>query len=353
MPYNKLRKDYLLNRWTVIATERARRPTDFAKKKIEPAETSICPLCPGNEIMTPPATLVYLEKNNEIQKTKETDRYRSKNWIIRSIPNMYPAFSPLQGSTNVVKLTKRRKIGDAIGHHEVLVESPKHKEQLTETPIKQLVNLVNAYKDRTADIMKEKYVQYVQIFRNYGLDAGASLSHPHSQIIATPFIPSILKEEQAASKKYYRKHCSCVFCDLINQESQTPRRIFDNDHFTVIAPYASVNPMEFWIIPKRHAQSILDLNQIETKVFAKTLKIMLKALKKVVNDPPYNFGFHQSLKVDEQEQYHWHLEVYPHLTIWAGFEKSTGVYINTITPETAAAELRNVIEKQSTFGSVD
>ena len=345
MSYNELRKDYLLNRWVVIATERARRPTDFTKKKTEPANTSICPLCPGNEYMTPPATLVYYEEDNEIHKTREQGEYRSKNWLIRSIPNMYPAFAPPNGLANVAQMKKSSSFGYAVGHHEVLVESPNHNEQPPDAPLGQLVHLINAFKDRLSQIAREPYVQYVQILRNYGLEAGASLSHPHSQIIATPFVPAILDGEQAASKSYYSENCSCVFCDLIKQETSSPRHIMDNGLFAVFAPYASVNPMEFWILPKRHAANILDLDGVETEAFAQTLKIMLKALKDVVNDPPYNFGIHLALDDDKKNYYHWHLEVYPHLAIWAGFEKSTGVFINTITPETAATELRKAIDK--------
>jgi UDPglucose--hexose-1-phosphate uridylyltransferase len=111
----------------------------------------------------------------------------------------------------------------------------------------------------------------------------------------------------------------------------------------VIAPYASVNPMEFWILPKKHDANLLNLTQTEKKAFAETLKTSLKALKDVVNDPPYNFGVHLSINRDAENCYHWHLEVYPKLAIWAGFEKSTGTYINTVTPETAAAELRKAI----------
>jgi UDPglucose--hexose-1-phosphate uridylyltransferase len=119
----------------------------------------------------------------------------------------------------------------------------------------------------------------------------------------------------------------------------------DSRHFVVFAPYASVHPMEFWIVPKRHAPNFLDLTTEETEAFAYTLKTSLKALKDLVNDPPYNYGIHLAVNGDAQDCYHWHLEVYPKLTVWAGFEKSTGIYINTVTPETAAAELKKAIQQ--------
>jgi len=343
MLHNELRKDYLLNRWVVIATERARRPTDFAKKKSDSSKPATCPLCPGNEHLTPPASLVYIQKNGLIQKDCEGPESRSKDWLIRCIPNMYPAFSP-PTRFDSGQIMVSQNFGYAVGHHEVLVESPIHDNHPSDAPLPQLVHLINAYKDRLRTLSQQPYVGYVQIFRNHGLEAGASLSHAHSQIIATPFVPAIPDEELSASKSYFTQHGSCVFCDLIKAELLTQRLILDSPHFTVFAPYASVQPLSFWIVPKRHASNFLELTQDETEAFALTLKTTLKALKNLVNDPPYNYGIHLSIDHEAQEYYHWHLEVYPALAIWAGFEKSTGMYINTVTPETAAAELKKATQ---------
>ncbi len=344
MPYNELRKDYLLNRWVVIATERSRRPTDFAKQKTEQAKADNCPLCPGNEHVTPPAVLAYLPSDGGIRKDREQGDLRFKNWLIRCIPNLYPAFTPPKEQADQAQIMKGDSFGFAVGHHEVLVESPNHNDHPSKAEVPQLVHVINAYKDRLGELSAKPYVQYVQIFRNHGLQAGASLSHAHSQIIAMPFVPRIVSEEIEASKNYWSEHESCLFCDLVQREAQTPRLINDTEHFTTFAPYASVHPMEFWIVPKRHAINPLDLTQAETEAFAQILKTTLKALKDLVNDPPYNFGFHLALTKSAEDYYHWHLEVYPALAIWAGFEKSTGMYINTVTPETAAAELKKIIQ---------
>lgn len=343
MVYNELRKDYLLNRWVVIATERSRRPTDFAKQKAEAAQTSVCPLCVGNEHMTPPAVLLYLKQNGEIKKDKDRNGLRSKNWLIRVVPNLYPAFAPPKEQATRLQIMKSENFGYAVGHHEVLVESPNHDEDPADAELPQLTHLINAYIDRFRELSAKPYVQYVSIFRNYGKEAGASLSHAHSQIITTPTVPRIVEEEMAASKNFYGQHQKCVFCDIIEKETKSPRLIFVNSRFVVFAPYASVHPIEFWIIPKKHDINILNLTKPEIKTFAETLKTSLKALKDLVNDPPYNYGFHLSLDHEAENYYHWHLEVYPKLSIWAGFEKNTGLYINTVTPETAAAELRETI----------
>jgi UDPglucose--hexose-1-phosphate uridylyltransferase len=343
MASNEVRKDYLLNRWVVIATERGRRPTDFAKQEREKAKTGVCPMCPGNEHMTPPAFLLYLKSGKGIRKAKDKDGVRRKNWLIRVIPNLYPAFSPPKDKISQKQIMKSSDLAAAVGHHEVLVESPIHDEDPANARISQLRHVINGYIDRLRELSAKPYVQYVSIFRNHGLEAGASLSHAHSQIIATPFIPKTVKEEMEASKKFWKQNKKCVFCDIIENEQSGPRFILENSKFMVFSPYASVNPMEFWLFPKQHETSLINMSQGEVKIFAETLKACLKGLKILVNDPPYNFGFHLAMNKEACDYYHWHLEVYPRLAIWAGFEKSTGVYINTMTPETAAESLRKTV----------
>jgi UDPglucose--hexose-1-phosphate uridylyltransferase len=210
--------------------------------------------------------------------------------------------------------------------------------------VPQLILLVNAYLDRVRNLSAKSYVKYVSVFRNYGLEAGASLSHPHSQIITTPFVPRTVREEITAAERFWHMHGKCVFCDIMAREIDGPRIVLADRYFTVVAPYASVHPMEFWIIPRRHTANLLGLTEDEKRELAGTLKKSLKALKDTVGDPAYNFGFHFSTSRSDEEYYHWHLEVYPKLSVWAGFEKNTGMYINTVTPETAAAELKKAIE---------
>jgi UDPglucose--hexose-1-phosphate uridylyltransferase len=202
------------------------------------------------------------------------------------------------------------------------------------------VHVVNGYVDRLRELSAKPYVRYVSIFRNHGLEAGASLSHAHSQIIATPDIPRIAKEELIASKTYWKKNKRCAFCDVMKKERTGPRFILENPKFMAFAPYASINPMEFWIFPRRHQTSLLEMSTNEVRMLAETMKTCLSKLKTLVNDPPYNYGFHIAISKEATDYYHWHLEVYPRLAIWAGFEKSTGTYVNTMTPETAAESLR-------------
>ncbi|MGE5575264.1 MAG: galactose-1-phosphate uridylyltransferase [Ignavibacteria bacterium] len=345
MSYNELRKDYLLDRWVVIATERSRRPTDLSKPKQETAKTATCPLCPGNEKMTPPATMLYQKEGGKIIRSQDPPTgERPKNWLVRVIPNLYPAFSPPKQPGDEKQIFRGDYLLNAIGHHEVIVESPNHNEHPSDTELPQLELVIRAYIERFKELSAKPYVKHVSIFRNHGLEAGASLSHAHSQIIGTPMVPTLLREEQKASTVFYEDHGKCLFCDIMEGETEGPRMVSEDEDFVVLAPYASINPMEFWIIPKRHSPNILNLSEVEVAAFAKTLKSSLKALKDLVSDPPYNYGIHLSINPQAQESYHWHLEVYPKLATWAGFEKSTGCFINTVTPETAAESFRKAIK---------
>jgi UDPglucose--hexose-1-phosphate uridylyltransferase len=345
MPYNELRKDYLLNRWAVIATERSKRPTDFAKPKPQVASNTVCPMCVGNEQMTPPAVMLYVKEKGKLKVTSDPSAgARTQNWLVRCIPNLYPAFNPPKQPQDATQIFLNETLANAIGHHEVIIESPNHDEGPANATLNQLELVIKAYLDRLKYLSSKPYVKYVSIFRNYGIEAGASLSHAHSQIIATPIVPPLIQEELDASKNFQIKAGRCIFCDIIKRETESPRLILENKEFTVIAPYASIHPMEFWIIPKTHAANPLKLTPTQKTCLVQTLKTSLQALKAVVNDPPYNYGFHLSLNPLDAESYHWHLEVYPKLSTWAGFEKNTGIYINTVTPEATAESLRNAIK---------
>ncbi|MEM3824308.1 MAG: galactose-1-phosphate uridylyltransferase, partial [Candidatus Bathyarchaeia archaeon] len=161
MTYNEVRKDYLLDRWVVIATERGRRPTDFIKKERQKAKVGICPLCPGNENMTPPAVLVYLKSGKGVKKVKDKNGFRHKNWLIRCVPNLYPAFTPPKERASPKQFLKSGSLGAAVGHHEVLVESPNHDEHPSDAEISQLIHLINGYIDRIQEFSVKPYVKYV------------------------------------------------------------------------------------------------------------------------------------------------------------------------------------------------
>ena len=149
-----------------------------------------------------------------------------------------------------------------------------------------------------------------------------------------------------ACKRFWTKKHECLFCDILKRESEGSRFIWENNSFVVFAPWASVHPFEFWILPKKHQSTLLDISQNDVKDLAKTFRMCFGGLKSLLNDPDYNFGFHMASSKEAQDYYHWHLEVYPRLTIWAGFEKSTGMFINVVPPEDAATELKKAVQAE-------
>lgn len=337
---NEIRKDYLLDRWVIIASERARRPTDFPTRKSEKINSKTCPFCPGNEKKTPPAFLLYLPSEGGIKKGRDTDGERVRNWLVRCIPNLFPALSPRKSITLAGGELRKRE--DGVGAHEVIIESPHHDEHLDRAPLNQIRLVMQAYMDRLLTLSEW---EYVSIFRNHGKEAGASLSHAHSQIMATPMVPKLITDELTACKSLFKRNGVCPYCEIIRSERDSPRFIYENHSFIAFAPWASVYPFEFWLLPKEHRYTLLQLEEKEKNDLTQALKICLSGLAKILNDPPYSYGFHIAPTQRKHGYFHWHLEVYPKLTIQAGFENSTGMFINVTPPEIAAQSLRDSIEE--------
>jgi len=341
----ELRKDPISERWVVVSTERGRRPTDFKPKDNDPnaCASKNCPFCEGNEAKTPKEILSYRSPGTADD---------TPGWQVRVMPNKFPALV-VEGEVN------RSGIGlfdmmSGIGAHEVIVESPCHGDTIPEMD-DHVEKILWAYKERIKDLEKDKRFRYVLVFKNYGDDAGASLSHSHSQLIATPITPTYVKMELTNAKKYFVEKERCIFCDLIRQELSFGERIVtENEHFVTFMPFASRFPFEVWLFPRKHYSSFRDLNQEETKSCARMLKDILKRLKKTLNDPPYNFVLHTAPNPISrpgrpdywgtiQYDFHWHIEIIPRLTIAAGFEWGSGLYINPTPPEEAAKYLRDIM----------
>lgn len=337
---NEIRKDYLLDRWVIIASERARRPTDFPITPSERIDTETCQFCPGNEKMTPPAFLLYLSSDGDIKKGKDPNGERVKNWLVRCIPNLYPALSPRKPIALTGDELHRRD--DGVGAHEVIIESPHHDEHPDRAPLIQIRLVLQAYIDRLEGLSQW---EYVSIFRNHRKEAGASLTHAHSQIIATPIVPKLITDELTACMSWFERNGICPYCRIIESERDSPRFIYENHDFIAFAPWASIYPFEFWLLPKKHRCTLLQLEEKEKNHLAQALKICLGGLAKILNDPPYSYGLHIAPTRGRHEHFHWHLEAYPKLTIHAGFENSTGMYINVTPPEIAAQSLRDSIEE--------
>ncbi len=337
---NEIRKDYLLDRWTIIASERAKRPTDFAGRPSRTAEDKACPFCPGNEQMTPPAYLLCVPSEDGVRMEKDSDTTRTTNWLVRCIPNLYAALTPRKAVDFADDGLLRRR--DGVGAHGVIIESPNHDEHPGTARLEQLELVVQAYMDALQSFSDW---EYVQIFRNHGKEAGASLSHAHSQVIATPMIPKRVSDELQACRRWLKTEGSCPYCKIVEIERGGPRFIFENEGFVAFAPWASVHPFEFWIVPTRHQYTLLQLDATEKRAFSQILRACFGSLANALSDPPYSYGFHVAPNHGNYKYFHWHLEVYPKLSIQAGFEDSTDMFINVMPPETAAKSLRASLPK--------
>ncbi|MEN3044139.1 MAG: galactose-1-phosphate uridylyltransferase [Candidatus Hydrothermales bacterium] len=340
----ELRYDPIRWRWTIISPERGLRPKDFQKKKEEIPPVDNCPFCEGNEDRTP----------KEVFSIRKEGTHRDKpGWRVRVVPNKFPALR-IEGELI------RRGVGlfdhvSGIGAHEVIIETPKHELQLQDMDPENVKEVLFAFKERYIDLTKDIRFRYILIFKNYGKDAGASLYHSHSQLIATPIIPLAVVAELEAAKEHYKRKERCIFCDLIHQELSLGERIvYKTEKFVVWCPYASSFPFETWVFPLRHSHEFVKMDNEEISDLSIVLRDILFRIKILLNDPPYNFVIHTSPIARPRPgrphfwetihlDYHFHIEIIPRITHIAGFEWGSGFYINPIPPEEAARYLREVI----------
>jgi UDPglucose--hexose-1-phosphate uridylyltransferase len=323
----ELRKDPVVERWVIIATERARRPMDFTPETVALHGREGCPFCPGNEDRTPPE--VFRSGGSE-----------DGPWSVRVVPNKFPALH-LDGEVQSVGEGIYDRI-DGVGAHEVVIETPDHFARLGTLPAAHVGEVLVAYRERLLALRKDPRLEYVLIFKNHGVAAGASLEHPHSQLIATPILPELVAEELEGAARYFRMKERCVWCDIVRQERRDGARlVLEEEGFLAIAPYASRFPYELCILPTNHRASFESLLPDEADALARLLREVIGRLARLFGDPPYNFALHTApLRETDPEHFHWHLELMPKLTRLVGFELGTGFYINPTPPEDAARFLR-------------
>ena len=314
----------------IIATDRAKRPTDFIRQPVATPTSKVCPFDYGNEHKTPPEVLAYRNSGGRDEP----------GWRVRVVPNKFPVLG-IEGELNRQGEGMYDKM-NGIGAHEVIVESPDHLAAFGELSEKQVEELLWAYKDRVNDLKKDRRFRYILLFRNHGETAGASLEHPHSQLIALPVIPKRVKEEVDGSRQFYEFKERCIFCDIVREETNAGARLVaETDRFTVIEPYAPRFPFETWILPKRHESHFEESEAPSLANLAWMLRTTIRKIDRVLEHPAYNFIIH-SAPVQEPPlaYYHWHVEIIPKLTKVAGFEWGSGFYINPTPPEESARFLR-------------
>lgn len=327
-----LRKDPIVGRWVIVAKSRAKRPHDF-DFSFRRRRGGFCPFCEGHEDKTPGEILAY--RNPGTQPNR-------KGWRVRVVPNKFPALE-IEGDLN-----KRGEgiydMMQGVGAHEVIIETPKHLCSLSQLSEPEIQEVLWVYRDRLVDLKKDPRLVYGMIFKNVGPTAGATLEHTHSQLIVTPIVPINVWEEMHGSSEFHRYRGRCVYCDMIQQELATEKRIvLDTPGFVAFCPFASRFPFETWILPKLHSSHYENIQKNGIDELSGVLKQTIGKIESALDQPAYNYIIHTA-PFDTQElgHYHWHIEIIPSITRPAGFEWGTGFYINPVPPEEAAAFLRDV-----------
>ncbi len=336
----EIRRDPIVGYWTIISTERSRRPP-AAQPKFS-VEERPCPFCEGKETET-------TEEVYAIRKPESVPN--TPGWDVRVVLSKIPLLSSEgefdrhgQGIYDLM---------NGIGTHEILIEHPQHRHGLDELSTPELEKVISTYAYRLEDLSKDPRFKYALLFKNHGLISGSArdmIRHTRSQLIATPITPKRVKEELLMTRRYFERRDRCVFCDILRQESQdSSRMILQNKSFFAFCPFASRTPFEIWILPKKHRADFWKMDPGDYADLAGILKTLLAKIKELLGDPPYNFILHTAPyrhKRKEgywrtiEEDYHWYFQISPKLTHLAGFEWGTGMYINPTPPEDAADLLR-------------
>ncbi|MBU1871853.1 MAG: galactose-1-phosphate uridylyltransferase [Candidatus Omnitrophica bacterium] len=327
----ELRRDPIVGRWVIVETDSPLTPESFPKEEHRWTRDG-CPFCYGSEDKTPP----------EIEAIREAGTQpNTPGWQVRVVPNKFPALQ-IEGDI------ERRGIGiydmsRGVGAHEVIIQNPYHDKEIPDLLDEEVENIFKVCSLRIKDLKKDKRFKYILLFKNYGPSAGASLAHPHFQLIALPMIPKNPAEEIEGALEYSEFRGRCLFCDMLRQETEERIRLVgQSKYFTAFCPFVSRFPFEIWIIPKEHQSLFHSISGEEIADLAKILKDVLLRLRLTLQDPAYNFIIH-SAPINQDEglsHYHWHIEIMPKLTRVAGFEWGTGFYICSTPPELAAKYLK-------------
>lgn len=342
----QLRQNTITGEWVIIAPNRGTRPGDTQRKENDsvrsnPASLAArhdagCPFCPGSEAHIPP---IILELNS-------TER----PWQTRVITNKYPA----------VRARNAAPIGDGgihegipldvggtpiYGHHEVIIESPRHDVDLADLSIASIGTVLETYHRRYHEIRSSDASMLPILFRNRGARAGASLHHPHSQLIAVPIAPARLRHEDESAARFYAAQGRCPYCHQIDEETKAASRLVcRNDHFVAYVPYAATGPFEVIVAPRRHCPDFGDVTADERRSLAALLRTVLRSLQSALGRPDYNYVIRSSVEYGASDPHlHWYLRIVPKLMQPGGFEVATGIPINPSSPEDDAALLRLAI----------
>lgn len=322
---SQLRLNPLTGRWVTISSTRADRPGNLVSRQlpVEADPARPCPFCPGHEESTPPSLEEY-----------STDG----SWVVRVVPNKFPAFSgsePMRVSNLGPVFTQ----ANASGIHEVLVLSPEHGGTWADLDDKQSGLVMAAIRDRMEDHARAAGTRYTQAIVNAGREAGASIEHPHGQLLGIPFVPGEIAEEQHGFERF---DGSCLLCTVAEAEIDVDFRVVEHDdRVVVVCPYWSGAPYEMLIIPRTHDEHLTEASPKDLVAVGRSIRNALVRLREVAGDVAYNLVFHTAPH-NHPGEFHWHVHLTPRITSVAGFEQGTGVMINIMPPELACDQLAAV-----------
>ncbi len=327
----ELRQNRFTKEWVIVATERARRPEELTVKRaprVLPHHVDTCPFCMGNEHLTPP----------EIMRIAASEG----GWQVRVVPNKFAALSREADMHRTIERSRRTING--FGVHDVIIETPDHAQSTALMSDAQVAQIIGCYRQRFDELSADPRIAHVTIFKNHGGDAGTSLEHPHSQLVATPVISSQVRNRMYEALRHYDEFGECIFCNAIAEDLADPRRVvLASDHFVALQPFASSTPFSTYIYPRRHMASFGHIDDAEIADLARVLRTVLAKLYFGLKNPDFNYTIRTApAECAGVMYYHWYLSVIPRLTRVAGFELGTGMFINTVLPEAAAEFLRNV-----------
>jgi UDPglucose--hexose-1-phosphate uridylyltransferase len=319
MLFPQARRCPFTHRMSLVAPGRAARP--MALEHSEPHHRDgnhrkDCPFCPGAEHDTPNPVLTLTEDGQ---------------WILRVVPNKFPAVGTQ---------------GPAVGLHEVLIECREHESNPTKLSPRQFARVFQCYRDRLKAHADDPRLGCTCVFKNVGAEAGASLSHSHSQLIALPEVPDAIRHELDLAQAYHRQHGRCRMCVELNKELDDGSRLIGRtEHFAAFAAFAPRFAYEFWVAPLSHAGRYESASDHALAELAGFIQRLLRALDRVALEPAYNLLLHtEPLHSAGEAGFHWHWECLPRTARVAGFEWGSGAYIVAVTPERAAAEMRTALD---------
>lgn len=329
-----IRQDPTTKEWVILATERAKRPHESPADPALTSDTAThreCPFCPGNERMTP----------GEIWRLPRSD---AGPWQVRVVPNKFAAVTPLGDVTRREHDPLFLEM-DGVGFHEVIIETPYHDRPLARMSADEVERILDAYQRRYLALQEDPRIRYIILFKNHGERAGTSLDHPHSQLIATPIAPVLLRRKYQVATAHFDDTGRCLYHDIVEAERRIKTRIImETDRFVVFHPFASHAPFETWIVPTRFQPSFGELTDEDRRELAEVLRRVIRALDRLLAHPAFNYVVHSAPAENATTPYYlWHIQILPRVATIAGFELGSGIFVTTMAPEDSAPAMREVL----------